>query len=176
MKCVLWSLSAILLLSVTARAQSVPEWEIAGGYSYLRADIGGASFAMNGGTGSATQNMSRWFGGRLEFYAYDGTLAGKKVLAQTYTYGPVFSYRRHDKWTPFGQVQIGAIHANTGYLGISQSAFKFAMAPGAGVDFAINERTAIRVQADYLMTFFLGLRQDNVRGSAGIVIRLGRRE
>jgi hypothetical protein len=174
MKRALWLIPVVLLvLGATAQAQEIPAWELSGGYSYLRANLNGASFSLNGGVASVTQNVNDWFGGRLEFAAYHGTESGTNVSAQTITYGPVFSYRRHQKLTPFGEFQLGAVHANAGYLGISASAFKFALSSGGGVDFKINPRAAIRVQGDYLMTRFLSLRQDNVRASVALVIRFG---
>ena len=50
------------------------------------------------------------------------------------------------------------------------------MALGGNVDVKVTSRVAVRVvEADYLMTRFLGLRQDNIRLSAGLVFRLGSR-
>jgi Outer membrane protein beta-barrel domain len=175
MKRVLWLIPAILFLGITAQAQDIPAWELSGGYSYLRADLNGASFALNGGNGTVVQNVNSWFGGRLDVNAYRGTTSGNTVSAQTITYGPVFAYRRSEKLTPFAQFQLGVMHATTGYLGISAPAYKFALVSGGGVDFNINERVAIRVQGDYLMTTFLALRQDNVRVSAGLVFRFGQK-
>jgi hypothetical protein len=76
---------------------------------------------------------------------------------------------------PYGHAQFGAVHAGVGYLGISKSAFKFAMATGGGVDFNLNRRFAIRFQGDYLMTRFLDLRQDNLQFSTGLVLYFGRK-
>jgi hypothetical protein len=173
MKRTLWLIPLVLVLCATARAQEIPSWELSGGYSYIRANLNGASFSLNGGIASVGQNFNDWFGGKLEFAAYGGNAAGMKLSAQTVTYGPVFSYRRYEKLTPFADFQLGAVHANTGYLGISASATKFALSSGGGVDFKINPRAAIRIQGDYLMTRFLGLRQDNLRASAALVIRFG---
>jgi|SRR5665213_2118602 len=175
MKRVLWLIPALLVIlpCATARAQEVPAWEISGGYSYFRANLNGSSFQLNGGATALTENLNDWFGGRIEVNLYKGSSFGREVSAQTFTYGPVFSYRRHDKITPFAHVQFGTIHASQGYLGISQSAFKFAMSPGVGVDLKINQRAAIRLQGDYIFTDFLSLRQDNVQGSIALVIRLG---
>ena len=39
MKRVLWLIPAILLFSLTAKAQDTPQWEISGGYSYLDANL-----------------------------------------------------------------------------------------------------------------------------------------
>jgi hypothetical protein len=181
MKYTFWLVPAVLLLCANVHAQEIPAWELSGVYSYLRANLNQGSFSLNGGIGSITQNVNDWFGGRLEFAAYHGTepitnistRTLMNVSTQTITYGPVFSYRRYKRLTPFGEFQLGAVHANAGYLGISASAFKFALSSGGGVDFQINPRAAIRVQGDYLMTRFLALRQDNVKVSAGLVIRFG---
>ena len=181
MKRFIWIFPAILLLSLTARAQETPAWEFSGGYSYLDANLNGTHFHMNGGGGTATENLNNWFGGRIEVNAYQGneaiTVSGQStvysVAAQTYTYGPVFSYRRYSRITPYAHVQIGAIHGSTNYLGISQSAYKFAVAPGAGLDFALNHETVIRVDGEYLLTRFLSLTQENVNASVSIVFRFG---
>lgn len=175
MKRLLWLIPAILFLIIPARAQNAPAWELSGGYSYLRADLGGANFALNGGYGSLTENLNHWFGGRLEINAYQGNHSGNSLSAQTLTYGPVLSYRRIERVTPFAELQLGAIHANAGYLGISESAWKFALASGGGVDLNVNQRVAVQVQGNYLMTRFLSLRQDNVAVSAGLVFRFGQK-
>jgi hypothetical protein len=173
MKRIFWIIPAILLLSITARAQETPAWEVSGGYSYLKANLGSSSFSLNGASTSATENLNSWFGGRLEFSGYFGTVAGTRVTAQTVTYGPVFSYRRLRTITPFAHVQLGVIHGSQGYLGISQSAIKFAMVGGAGADVQINKRVSIRLQGDYMMSRFLTLNQNNIQGSVALVYRFG---
>jgi opacity protein-like surface antigen len=143
----------------------------------LRANLNGpgGSFDLNGGNVSVTENLNHWFGGRIEFNAFNGGVGGTNVSAETITYGPVFSYRKYERFTPYGHVQFGAVHGSVGYLGISESAFKFAMTAGGGVDINLNPRIAIRVQGDYLMTRFLDLRQDNLQFSTGVVIHFGRK-
>jgi opacity protein-like surface antigen len=182
MKRVLWLIPALLLFSIGVRAQEAPAaWEISGGYSYLAANLNGSHFHLNGGGGTLTENLNSWFGGRTEFNAFQGneniTSAGVttrySVNAQTITYGPVFSYRHFSRITPFGHVQLGVMHGSMNYLGISQSAFKFAIAPGAGVDIAMNQHAAIRVNGEYLLSRFLGLTQENVSASVGLVLRFG---
>jgi opacity protein-like surface antigen len=169
----LWLVPAMMFLCVTAHAQDVPVWDISGGFSYLDANLNGTRFNLSGGGGSLAENLNSWFGGRMEFNAYSGSVLNENISAQTITYGPVFSYRRFNRLVPFANVQLGAIHASKGYLGISESAFKFDMTGGGGVDFAINDRASIRAEGDYMMTRFLTLRQDNLRFSAGIVIHFG---
>ena len=177
MKRVIWIVPAILFLCVSSHAQETPAWEIYGGYSYLKANLNGSgpSFHMNGGGASVSQNLNSWFGGRFEVSAFGGTFEGTNVTAQTITYGPVFSYRKFDRFVPYAHVQFGDVHASRGYLGISESANKFAMTAGGGVDLKINQLAAIRLQADYLMTRFLSQRQDNIQFSTGLVIRFGQK-
>jgi opacity protein-like surface antigen len=176
MKRFLWLIPAILFLGLTAQAQETPAWEVSGGYSYLRSNLQQSSgFGLNGGYGSLSQNLNNWFGGRLEINGYGGTIGGTNISAQTFTYGPVFSYRRHEKITPFGEFALGAVHGSAYYLGISASAWKFALTTGGGIDYNINRRVAIRLKADYVMTTFLSLRQDNASASAGLVFRFGKK-
>jgi hypothetical protein len=178
MKRVLWIVPAILALCISTRAQETPQWEIGGGYSYLHANMNsnsftGPQFNLSGGHVTAEENLNNWFGGRIELNAFNGGVNGTNVSAETITYGPVFSFRRFDRITPFGHAQFGAVHAGVGYLGISQSAFKFAMSAGGGVDVNLNRRFALRFQGDYLMTRFLDLRQDSLQFSSGLVVHFG---
>ena len=178
MKRVLWILPAVLMFCLNTRAQETPAWDIAGGYSYLHANLNnksytGPQFNLSGGHVTASQNLNDWFGGRIEFNAYNGSVSGVNISAQTITYGPVFSLHRYERITPFATVQFGAVHGSEGYLGISQSAFKFAMSGGGGADINLNPRFAVRVQGAYLMTRFLDLRQDNIAFSGGLVVHLG---
>lgn len=175
MKRSLWIAPAILLACITAQAQETPEWQFSGGYSSLFANVGNNSFTMNGGGGAIEQNVKDWFGARLEINAWGGDTNGVHVTAQTYTFGPVFSLHRYQRITPFAHINIGAIHASTGFLGISQSATKFALAPGGGVDLGLNPYLAVRLQGDYLASYFLNTRQDNFQFSAGLVFRYGRK-
>jgi len=190
MKRVLWIFPALLLFSISARAQAqetasaVPAWEFSGGYAYLDANLNGSSFHMNGVNSTATENVNGWFAGRIEFNGYQGneaiTVSGTNTLysvnAETITYGPVFSYRKFSsRITPFGGVQVGAVHGSKEFLGISESAWKFALAPEVGVDFNLNHRTAIRLSGEYLVTRFLSLTQEHANISAGIVLRFGQK-
>jgi len=173
MRRLIWLLSAVLFFCIPASAQETPQWELSGGYSHFLANVGNNSFDLHGGSGAIQENMNDWFGGRVEISAFGGDTAGVHVTTQTYTFGPVFSYRKHERFTPFTRVQLGAIHASPGYLGISESSTKFMQTAGGGVDVGINPRAAIRLQGDYVSTNFLSDHQNNFQFSAHLVIRLG---
>jgi len=173
MKRFIWLLPVILLCCAGAQAQGTPSWELSGGYSNLWVHSSGESFRLNGGNATLTENVNSWFGGRFELNAFRGAEAGVNVNAYTLTYGPVFSYRRMGRVVPYAHFQIGAIHGSQGYLGISQDAFKFAVAGGGGIDMSINRKIAVRLQADYLLTRFLEVNQNNLQTSVGLVYRFG---
>jgi opacity protein-like surface antigen len=175
MRRLIWLLPVIMLFALPASAQYVPQWELSGGYSHFFANLGNNSFNLHGGTGAIQENVNDWFSGRMEFSGFGGDTSGVHVTAQSYTFGPVFSYRRFERFTPFVHAQLGAMHASAGFLGISESSTKFLAAPGGGVDVGINPRVAVRLQGDYVSTSFLNDHQNNFQFSAQLVIRLGRK-
>ena len=95
----------------------------------------------------------------------------------TYLFGPRVSYRRSERFTPFGEVLFGVAHASASISGSSGSNNAFAMTIGAGVDYNLTDRLAIRpVKLDYLITRFSetgsgAQTQNNLRVSTGIVFR-----
>jgi outer membrane immunogenic protein len=83
---------------------------------------------------------------------------------------------------PFGQLLVGVAHTSGGLspdqIGLG-SATGFASTIGGGLDANLSPRFALRlVQADYYPTLLrngYNDRQNNLRLSAGIVIRFGAR-
>jgi opacity protein-like surface antigen len=180
-----WIIALILFLALPVRGQDTPRAEVYGGGGYLRADLGGADANLYGWNFSVTENLNKWFGGTADFSGFYGhqTQVGPglapvnvNVNAHTFMFGPRFTYRKAGSITPFAHVLLGGIRGSRGYLGISQSAVKFAAAFGGGLDVKVSKHVAVRViQAEYVATPFLDLRQDNIRLSAGIVFRFGKR-
>jgi hypothetical protein len=165
-----------LFVTATAMAQEVPRIEVFGGYSHLIANVNGTSSNFNGATLAVGENVNRWFGGTLDFTGHWGTQAGYRVNTQTLMYGPVFSYRGLPNITPSGHVLMGFVHGSPGYLGVSESDRVFGAMLGGSVDVGFTRMVAFRViQADYLFSRFFHTRQDNIRLSAGIVLRFGGR-
>ena len=172
MRKVAFLLGLMLLLSIAAAAQGTPRVEVFGGYSHLLADLGNSSFNLNGFHVSGAENLNSWFGGVLDFSSHYGTHAGVNVNTQSIMYGPRFAYRKSRLITPSAHALFGAVHGSEGLYGISMPDTHFGLALGGAVDVRVSDRVAFRVvQADYLMTRFLNLRQDNVRVSTGLVFR-----
>jgi len=165
-------LSLTLFFSIAAAAQQTPRVEVFGGYSHLLADLSNSSFNLNGFHVSAAENLNSWFGGVLDFSSHYGTRADVNVNTQSIMYGPRFAYRKSRAVTPSAHALFGAVRGSAGLYGISMPDTHFGLALGGAVDVRVSDRVAFRVvQADYLMTRFLNLRQDNVRVSTGLVFR-----
>jgi hypothetical protein len=176
------SVCAVALLTTFASAQDAPKAEVYGGYSAaFTQDI-----ALPGFQTSVAGNVNNWFGVVAEFGgAYhartrDVILGGPTIKIKstlyTYLFGPRFSRRGSGRVTPFAQSLFGGLHARregeNGGLSEVETANGFAMALGGGVDVKLSKRFALRViQADYLLFRVDGETTNNVRLSAGVVIR-----
>lgn len=157
-------LAAILgLVCFSATAQDYPKVEAFGGYQFTHVspDTNG-----NGWNASLSANFNRWLGGTADFsgsYKLDEDL-------YTFLFGPVFSFRKAEKVTPFTHALFGSNYIT---MTARRSTSSFAMAVGGGVDVKINEDFAVRlVQVDWL-PMYVGTKWEskNVRVSAGLVWR-----
>ena len=174
-------LLAFLSLTGAALAQDVPKLDIFAGYSYFRENpstSGVGSFNLHGGSASVAYNAKPWLSAVADFGGYhnnhilgsgvDGTLS-------TYLFGPRFSYRRHERITPFAQTLFGVAHASGSGFGTTASNNAFAASFGGGVDIKLSHRFSFRpAQVEYLMTRFPEastgrVTQNNLRVSTGIV-------
>ena len=181
MRKLLWLIPLVLFLSNPATAQqatpgNTPQIEVFGGYSYALADFSNDSVHLNGWNFSLTENVNSWFGGTADFSGHYAQPSNTNVNAHMFLFGPTFALRRSRSITPFSHVLLGGILASRGYIGVSEPVTRFAAAFGGGVDLQVHDKVAIRLfQADYFLTPFFGLRQDNLRVSGGIVFRFGRK-
>jgi opacity protein-like surface antigen len=89
---------------------------------------------------------------------------------QEYLVGPRLSVPV-SKFTPFGEVMVGAAHIHVGGTLPSPSNTSFAYAVGGGLDYRVFHPIALRVEGDYLRTKFFSSTQNNLRLSAGVVFR-----
>src|SRR5215475_4683013 len=177
---------AIVVLPVWLLAQDVPKGELFAGYSYL----GTSGQGFNGFNGQFTYNRSQALGITGDV---GGTYAGQSVNvsgiggvsahSRTYTFlvGPTYSYRKLDKFVPFGHFLIGVAHgsttAQTSIVGapsinVSTSDTGFGLAFGGGLDYELNRSWAIRPVQINNVSVNVGSGHANAfRYAAGIVYR-----
>ncbi len=180
------------------------EWFL--GYSFWRAMPTSNSNRigyLHGGSTSIAYNFNRYFGLVADFGGYANSevtlftpTASQTVdsdgRAYSYLFGPRFSYRRHEHFTPFFEALFGGAHATdvtiSGCTGDPSctplpSENAFAALLGVGFDVKITRHVAWRlVEGDFLATRFhdpfastsdeRGW-QKNVRLSSGLVFRFG---
>lgn len=97
-------------------------------------------------------------------------------------FGAQFPYRKYERWTPFGELMFGhdGVRGSAkaqppgGY--VAEVSSGLALLAGAGADYKVSDRFAVRIKADYLRskTDFPAIgkaKQDNLRLSVGVVIR-----
>jgi opacity protein-like surface antigen len=179
-----------LALPVIAQAQESPRTEILAGYSYLRLDdngIDGLDRDLNGFNLSGNYNFKKSLGFKADVSGHFGDaltniLPRTDFRQYTFLFGPQFTLRKSERFTPFVHVMAGFAYAQSknDSLGLDISDTGFAFAAGGGVDIkALSSRLAIRLlQADYVLTRFndgIGgtTTSHNLRTSTGIVLRLG---
>ncbi len=175
-----------LALSRTAAAADAPKADVFGGYSYLRAGERGGT---RPGEPRETLNAHGWeatlgwnLRGKLGLIA---DLSGQYrnddgVTHDTLSYmaGVRFALHR-DKLTPFVQGLAGRVHSKEGIkiLGFSggETHKSFGWAVGAGIDWRLTQRWAVRAQGDYFRfepTKDAGSK-GNPRAALGVVYRFG---
>jgi hypothetical protein len=185
----------VLSLATPCIAQETPAWELFGGYSFERSDVRmyykstpiiytyrGDSVNLNGWDVSATENLTRWFGGTFDVSGHykSPQLLGTTNQQRMYSilYGPRF-FHRISSVTAFTHVLIGATHAKVAVTptGPSDSELAFAMAAGGGLDLNLGKKAAFRLlKVEYFRANVLGIRQNSFRASVGVVFYLGQRK
>jgi opacity protein-like surface antigen len=182
-----------------AQTQTVPEWEVFGGYSWQRSNlreyfkstpiiysVRNRDGSLHGFDLAFTENINRWFGGTLDISAHFASPSITTTPATVTThermfsfmYGPRFVYRERPGWTAFGHALAGVAHmdAKVTPTGPSANDTSFGLAAGGGLDMKFRGNTAIRLlQAEYFHANALGTGQNNFRLSAGIILYLGER-
>jgi opacity protein-like surface antigen len=159
----------------------------------------GAHQNLKGWNGTVQENVNSWLGGVADFsgnYYTRNISAGQvspgvngvvatNLRLYTLMGGPQFSYRHSSRIQPFARALIGAA-----FLNITENALEnhvvvdgpfkfddtgFAVGAGGGADFWFSRWAGLRFSADYLRTYQFSATMNNIRGSVGLVFRIGSR-
>ncbi len=184
----------LLFVSPRLLAQKPPEVELFGGYSHLRthtSPVGGA-YNLNGWQASLTGNLIRWLGFEADFSNHYGT-APPAFIDQSprfsYLFGPRFTLRMWPGVAPFGHALAGVVRGTEVLPPIAPPYARFfcigpntrpetafGMAAGGGLDLKVTRGLWLRLfQAVYVRSNFTNDQRNDLRVSAGIVFRFGRK-
>jgi len=165
--CAMW-----FIFGAAAVAQQYPKGEVFVGYSHEIVDLDRSQTGLDGVHLSAAENMNSWFGALLDFSVHFKDVNGTTVHTETVAFGPQVAYRKATSVTPSAHAEVGVAHGSQGFLGNSTSGTHFAFVAGGALDYKLRGNFAIRViQADWVRTWFQDLPRNNVRLSAGLLVR-----
>lgn len=169
-----WKLLAALLLSLSTINSSAEErrWaEVSGGYSFLNGDL----LRNASGWDLSVMKTFRWDGARKpwlgfkgEVSAYHQSVPAGHLHDHNFLFGPqVFHEFSHSTVNAYG---LAGLSHTGGALGSHNG---FGSASGGSFDLDFSRPVALRiVQVDYQMARVSGVPRNNLRVSAGIVLRL----
>jgi len=172
-----------------SQSKSSKGWELGVGYDYVHTNAPPAAcgcFPMNGGIASVAWRFTPHFSLEAEINGVtNGNIAatGQSLKLFTYVAGPRYRFMPTRRFSPYGQILVGASHASGGLYGTGTSstgtANAFATSIGGGLDLALSRHVALRLaQADYLLTLLpngVNSHQNNVSLSTGIVFHFAKK-
>jgi hypothetical protein len=155
-------------------AAEAPRIQVFGGYTRMQFDTKAFGFTsdtgLNGGTIGGAFNLAPYFGIKTQI-----TIAtGPNVRSRDWLVGPQGMY---SKWGMlfFGHVLFGKAETRIHIPNVVEEDNDKAVQYGGGVDIPIAQRISIRaIQVDYLRTKPLGIEQNDVKFTTGVVFHLGR--
>jgi opacity protein-like surface antigen len=171
--------AAFTPFSTLGYGQNVPRLEVFGGYSFLNAGTSGLASRQNvsGFEGSVAVHANNWLAGEASFSGYYKTLDVLNVGTFSFHDYAVMAGPRVNMRKAFFHLLLGIDHlagSNNFYaIGASSSDNSLAVAAGGGVQWNISRQLALRTSADYVLSRFEGLAQNNVRVMLGIVYEAG---
>lgn len=94
------------------------------------------------------------------------------LLQESLMAGPRYSHAWNDRWQGFAHLQAGLTRLDAHRNPDNDYSNSLVLAPGVGVDFALDSRFALRAQEDYVYTRYAGVAQHNACFTLGVVVKL----
>lgn len=161
---------------------AIPVGEVGFDYSFfhIHSSLNAPGVNENGGGGYFEYNLNRIIGLVGDIGAYNSSAVGQTTV--TYLFGPRLNWRK-GRFTPYTQFLVGGAHASSNTAQVTTGQNAFAAAFGGGLDIALTHRISLKpVQVEYLITELPGFTggaaniQNNLRISAGVVLRFGEKK
>lgn len=166
-------------VAVAQESASTPKTEVGFNYSYVHLTTAqSADFNQNGGSGYLEYNLNRVVGFVTDFGGYynrNVVTDGNTSATFTYLFGPRFNWRK-SRVVPYSQFLFGGADAGLNGSLAATGTNGFATAAGDGIDIAVKP-----IQVEYVTAQLPDVVsnrnsfQNNLRYSAGVVSRLGKK-
>lgn len=158
--------------------RNVPRLEAFGGLSYLNAGTSGLTSRQNvvGFEGSVALHVNTWIAGEANFSGYYKTLTIVNVGTFGFHDYMAMAGPRVNMHKFFFHVLGGIDHLSgvTNFYSVATSSNNvLAGAGGGGVQWNVSRQLALRTSADYVMSRFGGVMQNNFRVTLGVVFEAG---
>ena len=154
-----------------ARDVDYYKWDLGVGYEFLHFKSAPFDANLSGLHTDLTYNFKDWLGveGNVVSAWGGDVLGGERSKAVLFTGGAHISMgTTKRRWTPWAHILVGGIHMWPQVAG--QTRTGFALQPGGGADYRLNDRLSVRVSGDYVYTRLYTGSQNNFQFGAGIVI------
>jgi hypothetical protein len=144
--------------------------DVSGGYSYLK----GGEANMHGWQAAGSRPFRRSLRLVADLSGHYGSFAGADLSQLTFLAGVRYSRTRRGPLAPFVHALLGGARAKTTVAAAAASSSNtgWGGALGAGVDYGLSRRWAVRAQADALILRSGGATDTDPRISLGAVYRL----
>jgi len=158
--------------------RNVPRLEVSGGLSYLNAGTNALTSRQNvvGFEGSVAVHVNTWIAGEANFSGYYKTLTIVNVGTFGFHDYIAMAGPRLNMHKAFFHVLGGIDHLSgvTSFYSVATSSNNvLAGAAGGGVQWNVARHLALRASADYVMSRFGGVMQNNFRVTLGVVFEAG---
>lgn len=158
--------------------RNVPRLEVSGGPSYLNAGTNALTSRQNvvGFEGSVAVHVNTWIAGEANFSGYYKNLTIVNVGTFGFHDYIAMAGPRVNMHKAFFHVLGGIDHLSgvTSFYSVATSSTNvLAGAAGGGVQWNVARHLALRASADYVMSRFGGVMQNNFRVTLGIVYEAG---
>jgi hypothetical protein len=158
--------------------RNVPRLEVSGGLSYLNAGTNALTSRQNvvGFEGSVAVHVNTWIAGEANLSGYYKTLTIVNVGTFGFHDYMAMAGPRLNMHKAFFHVLGGIDHLSgvTNFYSVATSSNNvLAGAAGGGVQWNVARHLALRASADYVMSRFGGVMQNNFRVTLGVVYEAG---
>jgi hypothetical protein len=134
-------------LPAPTAAQTIASWELSGGYSYLQDSPDRTSLPAGWMIGAALA-LSSWLAAVVDVSRHAHTI-GDIELSMAAVLAGARASAKVGPFAEFGQLVVGPARASSSVVGSTSANTRFALQPGAGIEYPFATALGARLQIDF---------------------------